>query len=144
MDPRIYDGTRSSESGPTLLEVRAQQLVSLVPDCEITRTSEVFQFRFDALMGVVVLVTAEAFEFRLPTIEWTYGAYGPYPATRLWGRFDGENLDSDALHRLLDEAVPARRNEYSTCRFCGENVAAEHRTGDTCHSCATRRLGVVY
>lgn len=144
LDPRIFEASMQAHAGPTRLESRTQQIVDLVPGCEITRTTEMIQIRFGSMEGIVVLVTPEAYEIRLPTIEWTYGAYGPAAVTRLWRRIEGTEIDESALRKAIEDAEAARRGEFSPCRFCGERVAIEHRHGDVCHGCAERRLGVVH
>ena len=42
--------------------------------------------------GIVLLITPEAIELRLPTVEWTEGTHGPAPTSRLWRRIDGLDL----------------------------------------------------
>lgn len=134
-----------TDAGLTRMEERAQQVASLFPVSEITGGSEMIQLRFDGLEDIVVLATHEAYEIRLPTIEWTHGTHGPMAATLLWRRIEGEALDDDALRAVIEEAVASRRAEFATCRFCGERVAVEHRIdNDTCHGCAERHLGVVF
>ena len=126
------------------MEYRAQHVVDHFPECEITRTTEVVQIRFDTMEGIVVLVSPEAFEIRLPTIEWTHGSHGPAAITRLWRRIEVAELDDSALRDAIEEAAEACRNEFSPCRFCGERVALEHRHGDACHGCVERHLGMVH
>lgn len=144
LDPRIYDESQQAHAGPTSLEYRAQQVVDYFPECEITRTTASIQIRFDSLEGIVVLVSPEAFEIRLPTIEWTHGTHGPAAVTRLWRRLEVAEMKEYALRAAIEEAVEVRRSEFSPCRFCGERVAIEHRHDNVCHGCAERRLGVVH
>ncbi|MGB5816377.1 MAG: hypothetical protein WBI27_14375 [Thermoanaerobaculia bacterium] len=96
--------------------------------------------------GLVFLVTAEAIEIRLPTIEWTRGAYGPAASSTLWKRATWEDLQSGrGLHGLIDEARAARESEFKRCRFCGEEVPSERRIDEeVCHGCAERHLGVTF
>lgn len=134
-----------TDAGVTRMEERAQQVASLFPVSEITGGSEMIQLRFDGLEDIVVLATHEAYEIRLPTIEWTHGTHGPVAVTRLWLRIEGEALDDDALRANIEEALAARRAEFATCRFCGRSMPVEHRIDDdTCHGCASKHLGVVF
>lgn len=129
---------------PTHLEHRAESLARLDPVCEITRTSEVIQVRLNSYEGIVVLVTSEAFEIRLPTIEWTRGTHAPVAVTRIWRRVRAAKIDITRLRAAIEEAAAERRNEFSPCRFCGEIVPIEHRLDDVCHGCASQHLGVVF
>lgn len=98
--------------------------------------------------GVVVVVTQEAVEFRLPTVEWTAGTHAPVASSRLWRRVEGLdliNLGDERLEELVEAAKQARAGEWSTCRYCGERVPVEHRlNGDICHGCASKHEGVVF
>ena len=43
--------------------------------------------------GIVVLVTAEAIELRLPTVEWTSGTHNPVETSRAWKRLAADGLE---------------------------------------------------
>lgn len=46
---------------------------------------------------------------------------------------------------LIDEAGRQRREAFRTCRYCDRTLGPEHmQTGDVCHGCAERYLGVVH
>jgi hypothetical protein len=131
--------------GPTTLEEHAQRVLDLLPGADVSRTTEVIQIRHGSDEGFVVLVTTEAIEVRLPTIEWTSGTHGPALTSRLWRRVKARSLGDRELSNLLEQARQARQQEYSVCRFCGDSVPVEHRHDDTCcHGCAERHLGIVH
>lgn len=93
---------------------------------------------------VALVLTTEAVEIRLPTVEWP-GPHSPVATTRLWKRVDwSEVSDSKALRALLDAAAKERRREFIPCRFCRRRTPPEHRHDDVCHSCAEGYLGVVH
>jgi hypothetical protein len=94
--------------------------------------------------GIVVLVTPEAFEIRLPTVEWTGGTHSPVPSTRLWRRLRADRVDDTTLEQVLSRAEAARTREFRPCRFCRREVPVEHRTGAACHPCASRHTGTAY
>jgi hypothetical protein len=69
--------------------LRAVDSVALVvhkifPDASIQRTRDVYRFTIDDPEGVIVLVTPDEVDIRLPTIEWTRGYAGPVPSSRRW------------------------------------------------------------
>jgi hypothetical protein len=138
------------DPAPTQTEALARRLLALLPGAEVTRGRYVFELGHDVESedGVVVLLTAEAVEFRLPTVEWTAGTHAPVASSRLWRRIEGLDLidlSDEQLEELLEAAKQARADEWATCRYCGERVPVEHRLGaNVCHGCASRHEGVVF
>ncbi len=143
MDP-IFDHDPRSDYGPTRVEHQAQRVRAVIPDAEVTRTSEVIQFWSGGEAGIVVLVTAETVEVRLARVEWTLGSHGPRLVSRAWRRARCDRLDDPDLRELLAAGHEARAREYRACQLCGERFPVERRHGDVCHGCAETRLGVVH
>ncbi|HEY3319329.1 MAG TPA: hypothetical protein VGP72_02490 [Planctomycetota bacterium] len=142
---RIDPERRYPSDGFTTAEEHALIVLDSLPHAEIERTRDVFQFTEGGDAGIVVVVTAEAVELRLPTVEWTCGSYGPAQASRLWKRVKWNEDTGTRLPELIEAARKARQREYRTCKFCGERVAPENRhSRDVCHGCAEERLGVVH
>lgn len=51
----------------------------------------------------------------------------------------------DEIVNHMMKAIHARKRQYRKCQYCGKKVATEHRFDkNTCHTCATEYLGVVY
>jgi hypothetical protein len=146
-------------SGTRHFEILAASFAAADPrSLAWSRTPDAIELRFDddeepsANGGAVVLLTPEAVELRLPTIDWTGGSHGPVPSSRLWRRLPidrldrvGNATDTDSIARtLLAAARRARRREIRRCPACGERVGPEHMTDGMCHGCAARDHGVVY
>jgi hypothetical protein len=70
------------------VEVNADRVLAQLPKSTIERTRDCIQIDCGGKEGIVILVTPEAIELRLPTIEWTRGAYGPAASSRLWKRVE--------------------------------------------------------
>jgi hypothetical protein len=129
----------------TTAERNAQRVGTLLAQARVTRTPHVTELVIDGERGLVVLVTAEAVELRLPTIEWTAGTHAPAEASRLWKRLNPERLSDADLAAEIDEARTARGAEFVKCRYCGRATPPEHRVGDDlCHSCAEKHDDVVF
>jgi hypothetical protein len=64
----------------TEVERRARQVLDALEGATFERTRDVFQIEYRGERGIVAVVTREALELRLPTIEWTGGSHGPVPA----------------------------------------------------------------
>jgi len=129
------------------VEQHAQRLLGLLPVYStLERTRDAIQIDLGGSEGVVLLVTGEALELRLPTIEWTRGAYGPAEASVLWKRVKNlEKLDDAQILDLVEAARAARLRQFIKCRFCGCPTPPEYRTHkDVCHRCAEENLGVVF
>ena len=128
-------------------EVIARKIVEILPKSVETRTRDVIQINYRNEKGIVILLTPEAMEIRLPTTDWTQGAYGPVSSSRLWKRIKFERLfssDKNLLTNLLKEGLRIREREFKECIFCKKKYAMEHMTGNYCHSCASKHLGIVY
>lgn len=133
--------------GATKVEVAAKRILDLLPGARMTRTRDVIQVDWRDDEGIVAVVTPEAIELRLPTVEWTHGTHGPSPSSRLWKRVMHSRLTEDGLRDLLEQAQLARHGEYATCRICGRRFPPEHTVeGEdvVCHGCAERDVGVVF
>ena len=130
----------------TRAEKNALTVKRLLHGATVERTRDVFQFDLDGNEdgGVVVVVTAEAVELRLPTVEWTCGSYGPVATSRLWKRVKWSKLQDGQLEELIDAARRARQREFRPCKFCRKMFPPEHRTGNACHGCSTAHLHIVY
>lgn len=142
---RIDPTNRYPAGGLLRVEALALMVLEYLPDAQLTRTRDAIQIEHGGEQGIVVLVTAEAVELRLPTVEWTCGAYGPAPSSRLWKRVRAEALFDGKLElgSLLTRARDARAREFRSCKYCRESVAIEHRHGNVCHGCAERYEGIV-
>ena len=97
------------------------------------------------LCGLVVIVTADAFELRLPRIEWV-SVHTPAMNSRFWKRVPVKEIKSDdELKSLLIAGMDARRAEFTICRFCGHHAPPEHRhEADVCDGCAEKHLGIIH
>jgi len=131
--------------GPRIVERHAAKFLELLPGAHMERTRDVIQIDHGGQEGIVVVVTPEDIEFRLPTVEWTMGAYGPCESSRLWKRVGTDELDDEMLPDLIRRAKQARKRQYRKCRHCGRRVPTEHRySADVCHACASEHEGVVF
>jgi hypothetical protein len=134
--------------GPLQVDTVALQLIELLPGAILERTRDVIQFELREEPGLVLLVTAEAIEVRLPTVEWTRGSHGPAPSSRYWKRIKipgSGQLNMKRMESLIEEARSVRAAEFVTCRFCKKDFPPEHgHDDDVCHGCAEQHLGVVH
>lgn len=131
--------------GLTQVEQYARRILEKFPDAHVQRTRDIFQIELWGEEGVVLVLTPEAIELRLPTLEWTHGTHGPVPSSRLWQRHRWGGLKGDKLWHKLALAKQKREEEFRECRYCGQRVPPEHRIGeDVCHGCASTHLGVVF
>jgi predicted RNase H-like nuclease len=122
------------------------QVCAAAPDLvETAATSHLVELRAEGEDGIVVIVTADAIELRLPTAEWTGGTHAPVEGSRFWRRLAAPDVEPETLVDELTAARAARRAEFTRCRYCGEMVPVEHRTStDVCHACASEHEGVVF
>jgi hypothetical protein len=141
----IDPDSRYPSTGLRQVEEAALRVLDLLPGATVERTRDVIQIEFGGEAGLVAVVTCEALELRLPSVEWTMGAYGPATSSRLWRRVSRSRLGRKKLERLLLEARQARADEFSRCRFCGGEFPPERTIEkDVCHACAERHLGVMF
>jgi hypothetical protein len=119
-DPASLDIPPDAQRRATQVEEAAGRIAALLPDATISRTRDVVQVDSGGEDGIVVIVTPETFEFRLPVIEWTCGTHGPALSSRLWKRLKHRRLSDGALARLLQEAQQARQAQSSACCLCGD------------------------
>ena len=143
---RIDPENRYPADGLRQVEELAKRVLDCLPDAQVERTRDAIQIDHGGEMGIVVLVTAEAVEFRLPTVEWTGGAYGPASSSRFWRRVRAVKISEGDLELadLLGKAHEARAREFRKCKYCKGLVAVEHRHGTVCHACSERYEGVVH
>lgn len=130
-----------------------EQVATSVRDAfsgEMARTRDLIQLDIEGDRGVVLLFTPEHVEIRLPTVDWTQGAYGPAASSRLWKRRRLSGFLGDApgvnpkLAELIRKGISLRQKEFRECRFCRESLPPEHMHEDVCHGCAEKHLGVVH
>ena len=127
------------------------------------RTRDAIEVRFptdlDAAADLVVLLTSDAIEFRLPTIDWTMGSHGPAVSSILWRRLDWR--EDDELRYMLVEALDggevvawmqehlcalqaAFEESLETCVYCNKSFLPARMAGEACHGCAEKHEGVVF
>lgn len=148
LDPRLDPDRQYASDGGRLVERNAARVLDLYPHAHVTRTRDAVQIDIhtdpDGERGVTILVTPEAYELRLPTTEWTAGAYGPVASTRYLKRVTVRKAEGDVLEELIQDAIARRDTEFIPCRYCGRPTPPEHRHRDACHGCAERHHGVVH
>lgn len=96
-------------AGPSRVELVALQLLGILPRPCLERTRDVIQLEVQSEPGVILLVTADHVEFRLPTIEWTRGAYAPAPSSRFWQRIRVQSFGQFNLYRMIAGLDQKRR-----------------------------------
>jgi hypothetical protein len=144
--PRELARAQSYGSSPSAkVALNAARVNMLLPDAAVRSTPHVAELSVEGEDGIIVLVTAEAVELRLPTVEWTAGTHSPAEASRLWKRLEIDEVSDERLRSEITDARAERESEFATCRYCGQRVPAEHRiSSDVCHGCASRYEGVVF
>ena len=146
-DDRLDPDAYASEGG-RLVDRNAARILERYPVAHVERTRDTIQIDIrtsrDPERGVSIVVTPEAYELRLPTIEWTAGAYGPAPSTRYLKRVKVDNVSDKALAELIETAIARRDAEIIPCRYCSQPTPPEHRHGRACHGCAERQIGIVH
>ena len=144
-EPHLDLGQHSSD-GERLVEHHAARVLELYPLAHVSRTLDAIQIDIhtdpDGERGVTVLVTPEAYELRLPTTEWTAGAYGPAGSTRYLKRVTTRKTAGEALDAIIRDAIARRDAEFQPCRYCERPTPPEHSHRDVCHACAERHLRV--
>jgi len=131
--------TTGPDVGLRLVERAADRVLGRWPYATVTRTRDFIQIDISVdETGLTVLVTPEALELRLPTVEWTTGYAGPVESSRLWRRVTWRALGSDdeRLAEVIEAGLARRAREFAACRRCGRRVAREHRLGRHCHGCS--------
>jgi hypothetical protein len=141
---RVDPERRYPADGLRSVEALALRVLARLPSGEVARTREVIQIDDGGDEGICLVITAEHLELRLPSIEWTCGAYGPARTSVLWKRAKWDGLSDETLDELLTAARRARHAQFRKCRFCGERFPPERRHGNVCHGCAEKHLGVIH
>lgn len=139
------------DSGLLIVERNALLLMEILNTKEFQRTRDVIQIdhKVSEDIELTVLVTREAYEFRICITEWTHGSYGPAGTSELWKRFEIEDIYEDDLKEKLKElvklSIDKMEEDLVTCKFCKKKFPPDHTIdGDVCHGCAVRHLGVVF
>jgi len=131
----------------TLLHRHIRAVLEVVPEHEpkVTCTDNVAEIAWGGEMGLVLLVTAEALEVRLPTVEWTGGPHVAAVSSVLRERFEWDDSDTTWIQEAIDAGLRARRRQFRRCKYCGERYPPEHRIrGDVCHGCAEAHEHVTF
>jgi 8-oxo-dGTP pyrophosphatase MutT (NUDIX family) len=131
---------------PTNAEAMAVQVLDAMPKAVATRTRDCVEIVEPGDDGLVVLVTPDSVEIRLPTVEWTGGYFAPASSSVLWKRLTPE--DCAALSQWLQRARKARKRQFRPCVHCGRSTPPEHAhslDGDwVCHGCAEKHRDVLH
>lgn len=98
--------------GLRTVEALALRVLERLPSGKVARTRDAIQID-DGEEGVCLMITAEHLELRLPSIEWTCGAYGPARTSVLWKRAKWASLSDERLDELLMAARRARHAPVS-------------------------------
>ena len=147
LDP---DG-RYPDWGLRVVDKVALQVHELIPESQVERTRDVYQFTLDDPGGLIVVVTPEALEIRLPTVGWTSGYAGPMSSSRLHKRVrfvNGAEVEVENVAKLISLARRKRQQETRPCAFCQTPTPPEHAHSVdgkwVCHGCSERHLGIVH
>jgi hypothetical protein len=128
-------------------EEHALQILEMLPGAHAERTPDVIQINFGDFRdekGIVVILTPEAIELRLPTIEWL-GSHTSVRSSKLWKRIDLHNSRNLDMAQLIASAQEAQAQTFGICKFCSQKLPSGWMSQqDVCQSCAEKHLGIVY
>ncbi|WP_404457914.1 hypothetical protein [Oceanobacillus kapialis] len=103
------------------------------PEVYIKTTNEGLEFGYIATRWDGYMVLLPSGQYKKHLLPWS--------SIKLMNK---ENQQERILE-LLMKTINSRKRQYRKCQFCGEKLATEHRIDDnTCHSCASKYLGVVF
>lgn len=122
---------------------KTNEVSALLPGSTMERTRDCIQIDFGGEEGIVILITPEAIELRLPSIEWV-SPHWPAGSSKFWKKVEVNNVTDGELDTLLREALDERQKQFKKCRFCKRHLPPEHMHDDVCHECAEKYLGVVH
>ena len=129
----------------TVIEKNALKILKHLKGSSVERTSDSIQINYNDLKGIVVLVTNEAFEIRIPTIEWAGGSYDPVQTSDLWKRYEFKEINDDEIGQLLNHGLDEQKKHIRTCSHCKKEFYESQMHSETvCHGCAERELGVLH
>ena len=122
----------------------AKRLLQMFPKSIASRTRDCIQIDYLGDQGVVMLLTPESVEIRLPTTDWTQGSHGPVASSSLKKRHSlAHDSESDIVASIY-EAVSEREAKFKVCPYCHKEFPPEHMAAGACHGCASNHLGIVF
>lgn len=128
-------------------EEYALQILEMLPGARAERTPDVIQINlgdFRDEKGIVVILTPEAIELRLPTLEWL-GSHTSVRSSKLWKRINLDNSKNFDIPQLIASAQEAQAQTFGVCKFCSQKLPSGWMSQqDICQSCAEKHLGIVY
>ena len=124
-------------------EVQAKRLLEIFPEANVTRTRDCIQIDYLEERGVVILLTPEAVEVRLPTTDWTQGSHGPARSSRIKKRHKLNENESDIV-TSIHKAIAERQAQFKVCPYCHQEFPPEHMAMEACHGCAEKHLHIVF
>ena len=128
-------------------ESYALQVMELLPGAKVERTRDVIQIDYGDFrdeQGLVVILTPDAIELRLPTIEWL-GPHTPVSSSQLWKRVNWNKSKKLNLSKLIASAWAAQKQTFGECQYCGKRQPCGWMfKQDVCDSCAEKHLGIIH
>lgn len=143
----IEPGQRYPVTELRRFEEYALQILEMLPGARAERTPDVIQINlgdFRDEKGIVVILTPEAIELRLPTLQWL-GPHTPVASSKLWKRINLDNSKNFDIAQLIASAQEAQAQSFGVCKFCSQKLPSGWMSQqDICQSCAEKHLGIVY
>lgn len=103
----------------------------------------IHQGQFSDEDGLVLVVTDDALELRLPTLEWHI--HTPRAVSKLWRHISLQEQPELDLRQLIADAQASQKETFGDCKYCGALKPEGWMHGkDVCQSCAENILGVRY
>lgn len=133
----VPERKRRRSSWPEM-DSRVQQILEHLPGAKVEYESGARQLRYcdSQGVGIILHLTAESLDLRLPAIRW----HGPAKysiESRRWKKVAWDDITDDDLPKLLAGALQARKDEYSTCRSCGQSLPLGYMYNeDVCYGCS--------
>jgi hypothetical protein len=124
-------------------EVLTKKLLKIFPEAKASRTRDCIQIDYLEDRGVVILLTPDAVEVRLPTIDWTQGSHGPARSSWLKKRHTLDDSESDIVTSIR-EALLERQAQYKVCPYCDKEFPPERMAAGACHGCAENHLHIKF
>jgi hypothetical protein len=131
MDERSPQTKRNHDE----LSFLSRRIEALMNDALQERTRDVVQLTEPDERGLTVLVTREAVEIRLATIDWI--SHARTASSLFWKRIPWRRLEGEGLAAALSAAREARARQFKPCRRCKVLTPPERKIdARLCHSCS--------